>query len=249
MHFEALKVGELAKRTGLTVRALHHYDEIGLVKPSLHTESGHRLYTAPEIVRLQQVLSLRELGFSLDEARNCLNRSDFSPLAVVRMHLARLRERIECHRKLCERLESLAAQFGAAVEVSADEFLQTIEVMTMVARYFTPQQLELIEASREQVGDELLAKKQEEWAELIALVRAEKDKGTPLEAAKVRALAKRWIELVSWTTGGDPEIEKSLERLWRAQGDQLAAQHGEKYDPRPVMDYMAAAIAASKNSE
>ena len=45
MKFEALKVGELAKRTGLTVRTLHHYDEIGLLKPSLHTESGHRLYT------------------------------------------------------------------------------------------------------------------------------------------------------------------------------------------------------------
>ena len=45
MKFEALKVGELARRTGLTVRTLHHYDEIGLLKPSLHTESGHRLYT------------------------------------------------------------------------------------------------------------------------------------------------------------------------------------------------------------
>ena len=55
MKFEALKVGELAKRTGLTVRTLHHYDEIGLLKPSLHTESGHRLYTARDVARLQQV--------------------------------------------------------------------------------------------------------------------------------------------------------------------------------------------------
>ena len=45
MRFKALKVGELAKRTGLTIRTLHHYDEIGLLKPSLHTESGYRLYT------------------------------------------------------------------------------------------------------------------------------------------------------------------------------------------------------------
>jgi hypothetical protein len=43
MKFEALKVGDLARRTGLTVRTLHHYDEIGLFKPSLHTASGHRL--------------------------------------------------------------------------------------------------------------------------------------------------------------------------------------------------------------
>ena len=69
MRFEALKVGELAKRTGLTVRTLHHYDAIGLLKPSLHTEAGYRLYTANDIARLQQVLSLRQLGFSLDEVR------------------------------------------------------------------------------------------------------------------------------------------------------------------------------------
>ena len=65
MKFEALKVGDLARRTGLTVRTLHHYDLIGLLKPSLHTESGHRLYTGRDVGRLQQVLSrLRPLGFS-----------------------------------------------------------------------------------------------------------------------------------------------------------------------------------------
>jgi DNA-binding transcriptional MerR regulator len=68
MRSEALKVGELAKRTGLTIRTLHHYDEIGLVKPSSHTESGHRLYTAGDLARLQQVLSLRQIGFSLDKS-------------------------------------------------------------------------------------------------------------------------------------------------------------------------------------
>ena len=63
MRFEALKVGELARRTGLTVRTLHHYDAIGLLRPSLHTEAGYRLYTAGDIARLQQVISLRQLGF------------------------------------------------------------------------------------------------------------------------------------------------------------------------------------------
>src|SRR3954464_5955502 len=72
MRFEALKVGELARRTGLTTRTLHHYDEIGLLKPSLHTEAGHRLYTADDVARLQQVLSLRQLGFALEEVRACL---------------------------------------------------------------------------------------------------------------------------------------------------------------------------------
>src|SRR3954452_18682683 len=102
MRFEALKVGELARRTGLTIRTLHHYDEIGLLKPSLHTESGHRLYTAGDVARLQQVLSLRQLGFSLEEVRACLDRPGFSPLEVLRLHVVRLREQIELQQKLCE---------------------------------------------------------------------------------------------------------------------------------------------------
>src|SRR6201988_5280420 len=99
MVFEALKVGELAQRTGLTIRTLHHYDEIGLLKPSLHTDAGHRLYTAADVARLQQVLSLRQLGFGLEEIRDCLDRPGFSPLEVIGMHVARLREQIELQRK------------------------------------------------------------------------------------------------------------------------------------------------------
>src|SRR3954470_10421571 len=100
MQFEALKVGELARRTGLTVRTLHHYDEIGLLKPSLHTEAGHRLYTADDVARLQQIVSLRQLGFALEEVKSCLDRSGFSPLEVIRLHVARLREQIELQRGL-----------------------------------------------------------------------------------------------------------------------------------------------------
>jgi DNA-binding transcriptional MerR regulator len=74
MQFEALKVGELARRTGFTVRTLHRYDEIGLLKPSLHSDAGYGLYTAADVARLQQVLSLRELGFAQKEVRDCLSR-------------------------------------------------------------------------------------------------------------------------------------------------------------------------------
>jgi DNA-binding transcriptional MerR regulator len=246
MVFEALKVGDLARRTGLTVRTLHHYDAIGLLKPSLHTEAGYRLYTAGDVARLQQVLSLRQLGFSLEEVRDCLDRPGFSPPEVIGLHLARLREQIERQRKLCERLEALAAHLRAAGEVSADEFLRTIEEMTMIEKYFTPEQLTLIREGREQAGEEALRQKQEEWAELIALLRAEMDKGTDPADAKVQDLAKRWVGLLNWTTGGDPAMRQALKRLWEEQGDTLAAQFGSRYDSRPVWGYVDQAIAAAK---
>src|SRR3954466_4629955 len=88
------KVGELAERTGLTVRTLHHYDAIGLLSPSGRTgsnhNSGHRLYTAADVARLQQILSLKMLGFGLEQIREYLSRGDYDPRRVVRLHLERV---------------------------------------------------------------------------------------------------------------------------------------------------------------
>jgi MerR family transcriptional regulator, thiopeptide resistance regulator len=246
MPFRALKVGELAKRTGLTVRALHHYDEIGLLRPSLHTGSGHRLYTAVDVARLQQVLSLRQLGFALEEIRDCLDRSGFSPLEVIRLHVARLRDRIARQQELCERLEAIAAHFEAAEEVSADHFIRTIQEMTMIETYYTPEQLDDMKKRAEQIGQERIRQSQAEWAELIAQVHAEMDKGTDPAAPEVQAMARRWMALVNEFTGGDPGIERSLGRLWQEQGDTIVAQHGMQHDPRGVKEYIGRAMAAAK---
>jgi DNA-binding transcriptional MerR regulator len=61
------KVGELARATGLTVRALHHYDELGLLVPSERTQAGHRLYGEDDVRRLYRVVALRHLGLPLSE--------------------------------------------------------------------------------------------------------------------------------------------------------------------------------------
>lgn len=68
------KVGDLAGATGLTVRALHHYDELGLLVPCERTGSGHRLYAEEDVRRLYRILALRRLGFPLDEIASLLGR-------------------------------------------------------------------------------------------------------------------------------------------------------------------------------
>jgi DNA-binding transcriptional MerR regulator len=248
MPFEALKVGELARRTGLTIRTLHHYDAIGLLKPSLHTASGHRLYTAGDVARLQQVVSLRQLGFSLEEVRDCLGRPDFAPLEVIRLHVARLREQIEMQRGLCERLEALADCFRTAGEVSADEFLRTIEVMTMIENYYTPEQLETLRQRREEAaaaGVDIAKQGQADWEALFADLRAAMEQGIDPADPRAQALEKRRQALVNCFTGGDKGIEQSLTRLWTEQGDKLAAQHG--YDPK-LMEYLGKVVEAGKGS-
>ena len=74
-----LKVGELARRTGLTVRALHHFDQIVLLQPSARSEAGYRLYNRDDVARLHALQSLRALGVPADEAL-LLAQSELPPL-------------------------------------------------------------------------------------------------------------------------------------------------------------------------
>ena len=69
----AITVGELSRLSGVTVRTLHHYDEIGLLRPSGRTASGYRLYADDDVLRLQQILILRELGMPLDDIAGALD--------------------------------------------------------------------------------------------------------------------------------------------------------------------------------
>src|SRR5260370_25473425 len=101
------RVGELAKRTGVSVRTLHWYEEIGLLSPTQRTEAGHRLYAAEDLGRLQQIRSLRLLGFSLDEIRDCLGQQKFSPQQVIALHIGRLDHEIALQQRLRARLESI----------------------------------------------------------------------------------------------------------------------------------------------
>jgi MerR family transcriptional regulator, thiopeptide resistance regulator len=244
MTSQPMKVGEVARRAGMTVRTLHHYDEIGLVKPSLHNAAGHRLYASDDLRRLQQVVSLRQLGFSLDEIRGCLDDDGFAPLNVIEMHLVRLREQLELQRTLCERLEALAMRFRAAEEVSAQEFLQTIEAMTMIENYYTPEQLETLRLRREEAarqGVDIAAQGTRDWEMLLADYTAEMQKGTDPADPRLDSLETRRQALINAFTGGDAGISQSLKRLWTEQGDTLNQQYG--YDPK-LMEYLGKVAAA-----
>jgi DNA-binding transcriptional MerR regulator len=88
-------VGELARLAGITVRTLHHYDRIGLVRPSERTSAGYRSYDGRDLDRLQQVLVYRELGFPLEEVATLLDDPGADPLAHLRRQHRLLRERLE----------------------------------------------------------------------------------------------------------------------------------------------------------
>jgi DNA-binding transcriptional MerR regulator len=87
-----LKVGQLAALTGVSVRTLHHYDEIDLVKPSARSDAGYRLYTDRDLERLQQVLFYRALGFALEHVARIVSDPKFDRTKALHEHRARLVE-------------------------------------------------------------------------------------------------------------------------------------------------------------
>jgi MerR family transcriptional regulator, thiopeptide resistance regulator len=92
--FTALTVGQVAAQLGVTVRTLHHYDEIGLLVPGERTAAGYRLYTAADLTRLQHVVVYRRLGFSLEEIAALLTAQAAADTGAVVGHLRRQREAV-----------------------------------------------------------------------------------------------------------------------------------------------------------
>jgi MerR family transcriptional regulator, thiopeptide resistance regulator len=106
-------VKEVAQLSGVSVRTLHHYDEIGLLKPSSVGANGYRYYGRDELLRLQQILFHRELGFPLQEIRQVLSAPEFDRVATLRAHRERLMGEVRRIRRLVRTLDdTLAALEG-----------------------------------------------------------------------------------------------------------------------------------------
>ncbi len=92
---QAYTVKQLAQMAGVSVRTLHYYDQIGLLKPSNRSDSGYRLYDESELLRLQQILFFKELDFPLNKIRGILDEPDFDKIAALQKHRLLLQKQAE----------------------------------------------------------------------------------------------------------------------------------------------------------
>jgi DNA-binding transcriptional MerR regulator len=122
----------LAKATGLTIRALHHYDHIGQLSPSRRTAAGHRLYTADDVARLYRIRLLRSLGLPLEQIAAALQDPEWQLSGVVNRHLQHTRRRAAVAARLCTRLASMAAELEKHDRPSWEQLFPTLEEMTML---------------------------------------------------------------------------------------------------------------------
>ncbi len=121
------KIGELPRASGLTVGALHHYENVGLLAPQ-RSDGGHRIYTEADVERLYRITQLRRFGLSLGEIGRALDEGTRQLADVMRTQLAELDRRLEATNRLRNRLVTVLS----SAQPDSDDLLDLLEEATML---------------------------------------------------------------------------------------------------------------------
>jgi DNA-binding transcriptional MerR regulator len=249
MHQARLyKAQEFAERAGVTVRTLHHYDRLGLLAPSGRTEAGYRLYGDRDLVRLEQILALKFIGFPLQEIRRLLKRDAKDLASALRRQRTMILEKrrlLDLAAQAIERAEKAAASGEPADWGAIQKIIEVIHMqdnMEWAKKYYSEQALESL-ATR-QVSTDAIEHAQRDWADLIKEVEAavSEDPASP----KVQALAARWRKLIEGFTGGNREVQAGLNKLYADQGNWPASMKRPYSDAAGALMCQAMALAKQK---
>lgn len=215
------RIGEVAAFTRVSVRTLHHYDAIGLLRPRAHSEGGHRLYAERDLLRLQQILTLRYLGFPLRRIGELLNRADTDLVASLRIQRAALQARAAELQRIDAAVGELLDRRGAtgrwAWDLVASASAAVQDGLTQRGSAMDKTQ-KLIEELGKEVTPEEIAAVERGWTELLTEIRANRD----LDPASPRAqaLAERWNALMQQTFpptfAGRQELMEGIAANYRA---------------------------------
>ncbi|MDR0212460.1 MAG: SAM-dependent methyltransferase [Comamonas sp.] len=202
-----LKIGELAKKAGLSVRALHHYDAIGLLSPSQRTDGGARLYGRDDLIRLYRIEALKRFGYSLPAIKASLDgQLAGAPLQILQRKIAELDAQASRAQRLSRHLKHIVDRIAVGSETSATDWLSTLELMNMYQKHLNDDELDVLLASR----PDTVAPRDPSWVELIDEVHRAVQQALPAESDAAQALAWRWIRLVIRMTRNDPALATKL---------------------------------------
>ncbi|GII51867.1 HTH-type transcriptional activator TipA [Planotetraspora thailandica] len=227
-------VGQVAAFAGVTVRTLHHYDEIGLLSPSERTSAGYRRYTEPDLDRLQRVLFYRELGFPLEEIAAIVDEPGLNPMTHLRRQHELLLRRID-------RLRAMVAAVETAMEAHTMGISLTPQERFEVFGDFDPDEhaqeaeerwggTEAFEQSRRRTASYTKEDWQAIGEEAGAVLRdfaAAFAAGVPASGEPAMDVAERHrLHITRWFYDCSPEMHKGLGDMYVA--DPRFAVHYEK---------------------
>ena len=213
-----MTVGEVAKKMDVTVRTLQHYDKEGLLSPSATSGGGRRLYTDKDIVKLHQILSLKHLGFSLDDIRDRLIPLD-TPAGVAQVlseQAAVVREKIASLTESLSRIEALKVEVLEMQSVDFKKYADIIINLEMkndfylLIKHFDSETLDHIRSRFDKESSiTFLQKFLHIQDEAIRLQDAGVSAGSP----EGLQLAKAYWDLILEFTGGDAAMLPTLMRI------------------------------------
>lgn len=251
-------VSEVARVSGVSVRALHHYDEIGLLKPGHVGENGYRYYGRDELLRLQQILFHRELGLPLEEIRRVLDDPGFDRVAALRAHRVRLMVEARRYRELVKTLDATLSELEGETDVNTEE--------DIFKGFDSTKQPEYEAWMRERYGDQMQAQIDEVKSRFKGWKQADMDRaqaefagfedelsaamvqGLPADSDAVRAIARRihaWIGR-TWNREVTAVAFNGLAEVYEINSD-----FRKRYEARAkgLTDYLATAIRAFAKAE
>ena len=229
----------------VSVRTLRFYDKVGLLSPTSYTEAGYRLYTDRDFLRLQQILALKFLGFSLDEIKHCLRVGPTilrEALALQKAMMQERREQLDAVIAAIDETQSLLRTDQREWEsiVNVIRVIQMSQTSDWRRKYFSDAQLQQMEGlSRQSYTEEQRAKLAEwgkdwseedqrfasqQWSTFIAGLKGLVAIGADPASPEAQALAAQWAALISGFTHGDPGVQEGLKNLYRNLGNMPASE-------------------------
>lgn len=213
-----LSSGEFAAQVGVTVRTLRYYDRLGLLTPKARNSNGHRRYATEELVRLQQILTLKFLGYPLLEIGEIIESPDFNLQQSLQRQQQQLEQQISKLKEVVVALEHAQASLTPGL-VNWEHFVSIIKVVQMeqqreewLKKYYTEEQLAELRARPFSTQDQ--ERVSTEWAAVYAEVKQLADAEADPAGPQAQALAARYQGLIDQFTGGNAGIAASLQRMY-----------------------------------
>ncbi|MCA1041986.1 MerR family transcriptional regulator [Bacillus infantis] len=223
------KVGEIAEITGLSIRTLRYYDQIKLLSPSEYTKSGHRRYSHEDIQRLVEILSLKQMGFSLDDIKGLKEKDNNSTiLNTLGNQIESIKSDIEIQQQLLKQLESVHDEFTNSNKdfVSLQNLTALFELMKVSqSNYFSQNQIDMMRNHYHSIDEKTLRNKEKEFTLILNKLRIKKESGASVSNSEVQSLARRWQQIIYSISPNNIEFQKNAERYY-AENPDIASRVG-----------------------
>jgi DNA-binding transcriptional MerR regulator len=215
-------VKEFAKLTKVTVRTLHYYGQLGLLKPSFERANGYRVYTDADLLKLQQIVTLKFMGFSLGQIRELLDSKGYEAVKSLKVQAEAVKDEIARLRQASRAIEQVLTLLETKGRIHRQKLIKIMEVIQMGedikktwhGKFFTEGELKEFQEVGKKYSPEMAAAYQHRWAELIEEVKRNLAADPASEIAQ--SLAKRWKDLLDEAYGSHPELKARIGQAYSA---------------------------------